>query len=107
MNKFQKTALRAVLKAKPYLKKLAKRLLSLGGDCTQLWFDSPCESFAADLMFLGRPSNGRGAQLRKMAVNGCHVNSEELAKRYPHIFHGDHIRGVGTHTRITSLRLQN
>jgi hypothetical protein len=87
VNVFQKKALRSVLKAKPYLKELAKRLLSLGGDCPQLWFDTPVKGYALDLMYLGRPSNGRGARLKKMADNECHINSEELAARYAHVFH--------------------
>jgi hypothetical protein len=87
VNIFQKKALRKVLKAKPYLKELAKRLLSLGGDCPQLWYDTPCKGFAADLMYLGRLSNGRGARFKKMVTCGCHMNAENLAMQHPHIYH--------------------
>ncbi len=87
MNAAQIKLLNATLKTKPYLKDLSKRLLSLGGNCTQLWYDTPSKNYTADLLYLGRPSNGKGARLKKMVDSECHSNAETLSARHSHIYH--------------------
>jgi len=88
INKYQRKALRAALKAKPYLKALADRLLSLGGTCPCIWNEGfhAHEGFIKDLLLLGRVSNGKGAKLRLMQTSQCHGNAARLSARYPHLY---------------------
>ena len=85
MNKFQKKQFDAAVKARPYLKKLGRKLLSLGGDTVVLWNPDALteESFVMLLLTFGRVSKGKPAYFHEMSRNSCHDNARALARRHP------------------------
>jgi len=86
INPAQKEKLLAALKARPYLKPLAQKLIAIGGDVPCIWNEdfSLTQNFVAVLLGLARLSNGSYARPRQMEQNRCHHNAIKLAAKYPH-----------------------
>jgi hypothetical protein len=85
VNIIQRVHFDDALKAKPFLRVLVQRLLSLGGSVACVWNDDETteKSFVNVLLMLGRVSGGKAARLQQMAGSQCHSNSINLTRRYP------------------------
>ncbi len=88
LNKFQKPKLLKALKDKPFLKPLAEKLISIGGEVPCIWNDSlhNDKMFVEILLHFGRLATGKKARLKRMESNACHANSELLELKYPHLY---------------------
>lgn len=67
----------------PYLKKLYKRLLRIGGMAVVLWNGTNNEDIVARLLRSGRADSGRGAVLKLGEQSECHENSAKLHRNAP------------------------
>jgi hypothetical protein len=85
LNPEQKKLLNEALQAKPYLKPLAEKLITIGGRVPVIWNDDllTSEVVIQILLGFGRVSNGKSARLRKMQDSSCHLNAVTLAHKYP------------------------
>src|SRR5262249_3506517 len=67
----------------PYLKKLRKHLLSVGGIAVVLWNGTNDRNVASKLVALGRAQRGDKAILRRGRQSEGHENSAELHRADP------------------------
>jgi len=83
MNDVQRKKLQESLAAKPYLKPLLGKLLSIGGEVACLWLPNPIptSSTVQELLAHATMQDGKDAKVRKMARSRCHDNACALAQK--------------------------
>lgn len=76
---FLRTRTKEAFHAGPYLKKLHKLLLGIGGEAVVLWNGSNGERLVEDLIAFGKAQPGGGLRMQPGEPGNCHENSRSLA----------------------------